>query len=273
MRSPAIWWYLHPVLSLNNEPDLLEDVVRLLLGNADPLGRGDLEALGHQEVGHLPRPRGLKHLPVVTVNIWWPLSAQTWVRGQSAWTWGWQPGYTAACTRSASCSWSWLWLSDDDTWPDLLTGLTRQPVVTEQPAQLGDPRTGLAPHLPHPGGQVSVGSDVARALTRCSAHDGDNVKVTSMLAPWAVRPPSTRSSPISSAISSSLPKPFWKEMNTVLCENIYHLLLLTPDLLHLCEHVPGAHDGLLGVGRLALHKHDVHSRLRLRVRGGSHLKR
>ena len=61
--------YLTSVLSLNNEPDLLEDVVRLLLGNADPLGRGDLEALGHQEVGHLPRPRGLKHLPVVTVNI------------------------------------------------------------------------------------------------------------------------------------------------------------------------------------------------------------
>ena len=94
-----------------------------------------------------------------------------------------------------------------------------------------------------------------------------------MLAPWAVRPPSTRSSPISSAISSSLPKPFWKEMNTVLFENNYHLLVLTHDLLHLCEHVPGASDGLPGVGRLALHKHDVHSRLRLGVRGGSHLKR
>ena len=64
-------------------------------------------------------------------------------------------------------------LSDDDTSPDLLTGLTRQPVTTEQPTQLGDPLTGLAPHLPHPGGQVSVGSDVARALTMWSGDDDD----------------------------------------------------------------------------------------------------
>ena len=51
------------------DSDLLEDVVRLVLGNADTLGRGHLESLGDQEVGHLPGPRGLKHLPVVTVKI------------------------------------------------------------------------------------------------------------------------------------------------------------------------------------------------------------
>ena len=48
------------------DPDLLEDVIRLLLGNGDTLGRGHLEALGDQEVGHLPGPWGLKHLPVVS---------------------------------------------------------------------------------------------------------------------------------------------------------------------------------------------------------------
>ena len=37
----------------------------------------------------------------------------------------------------------------------------------------------------------------------------------SMLAPWAVRPPKTFSWPTSSAINSSLPRPFWKEMKTV----------------------------------------------------------
>ena len=54
-----------------------------------------------------------------------------------------------------ACDWS----------PDLRAGLTRQPVVTEQPAQLPHPLTGLAPHLPDPGGQRGVGADVARALT------------------------------------------------------------------------------------------------------------
>ena len=49
------------------DPDLLEDVVCLVLGNDDALGRGDLESLGDQEVGHLPGPWGLKHLPVVRV--------------------------------------------------------------------------------------------------------------------------------------------------------------------------------------------------------------
>ena len=70
MLSPEMWrGVFTSVLSLLNDPDLLEDVVRLLLRNDDPLSRGHLEALGDQEVGHQPRPRGLEHLPVVTVNI------------------------------------------------------------------------------------------------------------------------------------------------------------------------------------------------------------
>ena len=40
-------------------------MICLLLGNGDTLGRGYLESLGDQEVGHLPGSWGLKHLPVV----------------------------------------------------------------------------------------------------------------------------------------------------------------------------------------------------------------
>ena len=44
---------------------LLEDVVRLLLGDADPFGLGYTETLGDQEVGDLAGPGRLKHLPLV----------------------------------------------------------------------------------------------------------------------------------------------------------------------------------------------------------------
>ena len=52
-------------------------------------------------------------------------------------------------------------------------------MVTEQPAQLPHSLTGLAPHLPDPGGQRGVGADVAWALTtfhrHCHTDDDENV--------------------------------------------------------------------------------------------------
>ena len=48
------------------DSDLLEDVVRLVLGNADTLGRGHLKSLRDQEVCHLPGSWSLKNLPVVS---------------------------------------------------------------------------------------------------------------------------------------------------------------------------------------------------------------
>ena len=63
----AITWNVLFREFINDDPDLLEDVVCLLLGYDDPLSLSHLEALGDQEVSHLTGTRGLKHLPEVTV--------------------------------------------------------------------------------------------------------------------------------------------------------------------------------------------------------------
>ena len=67
-----------------DDPDLLEDVVSLLLGYDDTLSLSNLEALRDQEIGHLTGPRGLKHFPEVirvimirTFYYYGHLSAQT----------------------------------------------------------------------------------------------------------------------------------------------------------------------------------------------------
>ena len=52
MRSPEVF----PFISDNyvmDDPDLLEDMVSLLLGYDDPLSLSNLEALRDQEIGHL----------------------------------------------------------------------------------------------------------------------------------------------------------------------------------------------------------------------------
>ena len=124
-------------------------MVRLLCRDIDPLSRSHSETLRNEEVCDLPGARGLEDLPEGEV-------------GEGG------HGTDGEVVEELA----------PDLLPDLQTGLAGQPVLAEERAELAHPVSLPRLHLPHPGGEVGVGPDVAGALnigplgSQTSQHSG-----------------------------------------------------------------------------------------------------